>query len=300
MFFLPLQAQDQGGRGVRPPPGEVSRLDEPSSSPDEGAMTKFLSEVSKIKARLQNIRNRQRTLSELHERTKTATRSEDITTLRDQMQSEMSQVSALAQECKARLDQLDTISHEVKIDPESAEARTRASLSTALRRKLKEIMGDFAVLRDRVHEEHKEVVERRVLTVTGIRPSEEQVEELIESGESDNIFQRAILEQGRGHILDTLAEISERHAAIRDLERSLLDLHQIFLDMAVLVEAQGELVENIANHVKQTVNYVHKGTKSLQAARRLQLNTRKWMCIGIILTLIVAVITVGAMQPWKK
>lgn len=44
---------------------------------------------------------------------------------------------------------------------------------------------------------------------------------------------------------DTLAEIQERHDAVRDLERSLLDLHQIFLDMAVLVEAQGEQLDNI-------------------------------------------------------
>jgi hypothetical protein len=39
-------------------------------------------------------------------------------------------------------------------------------------------------------------------------------------------------------VLDTLAEIQERHRAVKDLEQSLLELHQIFLDMAVLVEAQ--------------------------------------------------------------
>jgi syntaxin 1B/2/3 len=38
--------------------------------------------------------------------------------------------------------------------------------------------------------------------------------------------------------MDTLAEIQERHRAVKDLEQSLLELHQIFLDMAVLVEAQ--------------------------------------------------------------
>jgi syntaxin 1B/2/3 len=46
------------------------------------------------------------------------------------------------------------------------------------------------------------------------------------------------LQQGRGQALDTLAEIQERHRAVKDLEQSLLELHQIFLDMAVLVEAQ--------------------------------------------------------------
>ena len=50
-------------------------------------------------------------------------------------------------------------------------------------------------------------------------------------------------------MLDTLAEIQERHEAVRELEKSLLDLHQIFLDMAVLVEAQGEQLDNIEAQV---------------------------------------------------
>lgn len=52
-----------------------------------------------------------------------------------------------------------------------------------------------------------------------------------------------------GQVLDTLAEIQERHEAVRELEKSLLDLHQIFLDMAVLVEAQGEQLDNIEAQV---------------------------------------------------
>ncbi len=39
------------------------------------------------------------------------------------------------------------------------------------------------------------------------------------SGEAENIFQKAILEQGRGRVLDTLAEIQERHKAVKDLEQ---------------------------------------------------------------------------------
>lgn len=36
---------------------------------------------------------------------------------------------------------------------------------------------------------------------------------MIETGESEMIFQKAILEQGRGYVLDTLAEIRERRDA---------------------------------------------------------------------------------------
>jgi hypothetical protein len=75
---------------------------------------------------------------------------------------------------------------------------------------------------------------------------------LLHAGQAETIFQRAILEQGRGRVLDTLAEIQERNRAVKDLEASLLELHQIFLDMAVLVEAQGEMLDNIEQQVLNT------------------------------------------------
>ena len=72
------------------------------------------------------------------------------------------------------------------------------------------------------------------------------------AGQAETIFQTAILEQGRGRVLDTLAEIQERNRAVKDLEASLLELHQIFLDMAVLVEAQGEMLDNIEKQVSSS------------------------------------------------
>ena len=49
--------------------------------------------------------------------------------------------------------------------------------------------------------------------------------------------------------LDTLAEVQERHEAVKELEKSLMELHQVFLDMAVLVDAQGEMLDNIEQQV---------------------------------------------------
>ncbi|KAM1795592.1 hypothetical protein TB2_035107 [Malus domestica] len=77
-------------------------------------------------------------------------------------------------------------------------------------------------LRDTIHPEYRHVVERRVFTVMGARADEETIERLIETGDGEQIFQKAIQEQ----IMDTLVEIQERHDAVRDLERKLLDLQQ--------------------------------------------------------------------------
>lgn len=49
----------------------------------------------------------------------------------------------------------------------TASERTRTSITAGLKKKLKEQMAGFSELRSRIHEEYREVVERRVYTVTG-------------------------------------------------------------------------------------------------------------------------------------
>ncbi len=61
-------------------------------------------------------------------------------------------------------------------------------------------MEEFAGLRVRLQEEYREVVERRVFTVTGKAAKEDDIERLIESGDAETIFQKAMLEQGRGYV----------------------------------------------------------------------------------------------------
>ncbi|KAB2622915.1 syntaxin-131 [Pyrus ussuriensis x Pyrus communis] len=85
-----------------------------------------------------------------------------------------------------------------------------------------------AILRDTIHQEYRDVVERRVFTVTSVRADEETIERLIKTEYSEHIFRMAIQEQGGGQIMDTLAKIQERHDAVKDLERKLLDLQQVF------------------------------------------------------------------------
>ncbi|KAH9728496.1 Syntaxin-132 [Citrus sinensis] len=172
-------------------------------------------------------------------------------------------------------------------------------ISRFIKSKIEEL--DREVLRENIHQEYREVVERRVYTVTGKRADEETIDQLIETGDSEQIFQKAIQEQGRGQIMDTLAEIQERHDAVRDLERKLLELQQIFLDMAVLVDAQGDMLDNIESQVSSAVDHVQSGNTALQKAKKLQKNSRKWMCIAIIILLIiVAIIVVAVIKPWSS
>lgn len=145
------------------------------------------------------------------------------------------------------------------------------------------MMDDFQRLRSKLTEEYKETVERRYFTVTGQKPDEETIESLISSGESESFLQKAIQEQGRGHIVETISEIQERHDTVKEIERSLLELHQVFLDMATLVEAQGHQLSDIESNVARANSFVRRGTEQLQFSREYQKSSRKCTCIAIIL-----------------
>lgn len=156
----------------------------------------------------------------------------------------------------------------------SAAERTRTTITNSLKKKLSDLMQDFTGLRNNIMNQYRDVVDRRYYTVTGEKASDEQIDQLIETGEAENLFQKAILAQGRGRVcftcarfcvrlchmyqlnlalgvqlLDTLNEINERHEAVKELNKSLLELHQMFLDMAVLVEQQGVMLDNIEKQV---------------------------------------------------
>lgn len=118
-------------------------------------------------------------------------------------------------------------------------------------------------------------------------------------GESETFLQKAIQEQGRGRVLDTIKEIQERHDAVKEMEKNLKELHQVFLDMAVLVQAQGEQLDDIESHVQRANSFVRTGAQQLQRARSHQKNTRKWTCYAIILLLIVVLVVILSLKPWN-
>lgn len=82
----------------------------------------------------------------------------------------------------------------------SATERTRTSVTNSLKRKLSEIMDEFTALRSNIMQQYRDVVERRFFTVTGDKASDDQIDTLIETGEAENLFQKAILAQGRGRV----------------------------------------------------------------------------------------------------
>ncbi|CAM6026662.1 unnamed protein product [Sphagnum balticum] len=278
-------------RGDVEAPGETEMANVVGSGKD---MTLFFEAVGEIKGEMERIKQFLTKLQELNEQSKTIHQSQAMSALRDRMDADIVQVTTIARSIKAKLETLDKANLANRRVPWCEEGsttdRTRTSITSTLRKKLKDLMGDFQLLRQRMMEEYKQTVERRVYTVTGQRPDEETLENIIATGESETYLQEAIQFQGRGQITEMIREIHDRHDAVKDIQKNLLELHQIFMDMAVLVEAQGEQLNDIEQQVNKASSFVQRGTGQLEIAKRHQRNKRKCMCICVILLIILILI----------
>lgn len=276
----------------------------PGSNPDLG-MGAFNKQIQETEKQVEKLSGLLKQLKDANEESKAVTKASAMKAIKKRMEKDIDEVGKIARNVKGKLEAIskDNISNRQKPGCEKGTGvdRARMNMTNALMKKFKELMTEFQTLRQRIQDEYREVVERRVMTVTGTRPDDETIDHLIETGNSEQIFQKAMQEAGRGQVLNTVEEIQERHDVVKEIEKKLLDLHQIYLDMAVLVEAQGEILDNIEDQVTTAVDHVQRGTTVLQNAKKLQKNSRKWMCIAIIILLvIVAVIVVGVIQPWKS
>ncbi|KAK9668583.1 hypothetical protein RND81_13G070100 [Saponaria officinalis] len=223
----------------------------------------FSKKVQEVDKHYEKINNLLRKLQDAHEESKAVTKAAAMKSIKQRMDKDVDEVQKIARIIKSKIEELDKDNLSSLQKPGcgkgTAIERARTTQTVALKKKLRDKMAEFQTLRENVHQEYREVVERRVYTVTGQHADEETIDRLIETGNSEQIFQRAIQEQGRGQIVDTLAEIKERHDAVRDVERKLLELQQIFLDIAVLVDAQGDILDNIESQVKNAVDHVNSG-----------------------------------------
>ncbi|KAH9626744.1 hypothetical protein KSS87_022058 [Heliosperma pusillum] len=269
-----------------------------------GNLDKFFKDVETVKQDLTDLDDLHKKLRSAHEETKTAHTSGSVKQLRSTMDRDVGLALKKAKQIKVRLEALDRSNaanrSQTGCGPGSSTDRTRSSVVGGLRGKLKEKMEEFQELRERVNGEYKETVKRRFFTVTGENPDDNTLDLLITTGESETFLQKAIQQQGRGQVLDTIAEIQERHDAVKDIERNLKELHQTFLDMAVLVQFQGEQLDSIEAHVGKASSFIRGGTEQLHTARKHQKNTRKWTIFAIILILVIVLIIVLSLRPWAK
>ncbi|KAJ3681080.1 hypothetical protein LUZ60_015569 [Juncus effusus] len=270
---------------------------------DEPGLEGFFEKVKEIEKLIDKLTQLLRNLQEENEESKVVTKASTMKEIKQRMEKDINEVMKIARLAKSKLEDLDKDNDANRqkpgCGPGSGVDRSRTATTVAVKRKLKERVSDFQTLREQIQLEYRQVVERRVFTVTGEQADEETIDRLIESGDSEQIFKNAIQEQGRGQVLGTIAEIQERHDAVKEIEKKIYELQQLFLDLSVMVEHQGEILNDIETQVHNAGEHLQSGTTALQKAKRLQKNSRKWTCIAIIILLIIVLVVLLSLKPWN-
>lgn len=128
-------------------------------------MTQFFDEVGVIKGEMEKIKQLLVKVQGAHEESRTVSKAQAMKALRSRMDADIRQVTKIAKSIKFKLEELDKANTENRrvrgCEEGTPTDRTRTSITSTLRKKLKDLMGEFQILRQNMNEEYKETVERR-------------------------------------------------------------------------------------------------------------------------------------------
>ena len=164
------------------------------------------------------------------------------------------------------------IEQEEHVNKASADLRIRKTQHSTLSRKFVEVMTEY----NRTQTDYRERCKGRImrqLEITGRSTTNEELEDMLEQGNSAVFTQGIIMDTAQAK--QTLADIEARHADIIKLESSIKELHDMFMDMAMLVESQGEMIDRIEYHVEHAVDYVQTATQDTKKALKYQSKARR-------------------------
>ncbi|XP_074061351.1 syntaxin-2 isoform X1 [Macrotis lagotis] len=166
----------------------------------------------------------------------------------------------------------------------SVDLRIRKTQHSVLSRKFVEVMTEYNETQTLFRERSKGRIQRQ-LEITGKTTTDEELEEMLESG-NPSIFTSDIISDSQ-ITRQALNEIESRHKDIIKLESSIRELHEMFMDMAMFVETQGEMINNIEKNVMNASDYVEHAKEETKKAVKYQSKARrkKWIIVAVSLVL---------------
>ncbi|XP_031760935.1 syntaxin-3 isoform X2 [Xenopus tropicalis] len=251
--------------------------DEVDISIDNAAfMDDFFSQIEEIRQNIEKIAECVNETKRLHSVILSAPLPEQKT--KDELENLTMEIKKTANSVRSRL---KTMEQSIEQDDmqSSTDLRIRKSQHSVLSRKFVDVMTKYNEAQVDFRERSKGRIQRQ-LEITGKSTTDEELEEMLESG-NPNIFTSGIINDSQIS-RQALSEIESRHRDIVRLESSLKELHDMFMDIAMLVENQGESLDNIELNVMKSVEHVEKAREETTKAVKYQNKARKGTLIDRI------------------
>lgn len=253
-----------------------------------GKLDEFFHEVEEIRENINKIQNNVEEVKIRHSAILSAPQTDEK--MKQELEDLMSDVKKTANRVRAKLKVIEqNIEQEEHVNKASADLRIKKTQHSTLSRKFVEVMTEY----NRTQTDYRERCKGRImrqLEITGRTTTNEELEDMLEQGNSAVFTQGIIMDTAQAK--QTLADIEARHADIIKLETSIKELHDMFIDMAMLVESQGEMIDRIEYHVEHAVDYVQTATQDTKKALKYQSKARRKKIMILICGCAVAAIVV--------
>lgn len=263
---------------------------------ESGKMDEFFQEVEEIRENIDKIQNNVEEVKIKHSAILSAPQTDEK--MKQELEDLMSDIKKTANRVRAKLKVIEqNIEQEENVNKASADLRIRKTQHSTLSRKFVEVMTEY----NRTQTDYRERCKGRImrqLEITGRQVGNEELEDMLEQGNSAVFTQGIIMDTAQAK--QTLADIEARHADIIKLETSIKELHDMFMDMAMLVESQGEMIDRIEYHVEHAVDYVQTATQDTKKALKYQSKARRKKIMILLCGTAVGVIVVWWLGDYIK
>ncbi|XP_076878538.1 syntaxin 3b isoform X1 [Brachyhypopomus gauderio] len=247
-------------------------------------MDEFFGQIEDIRSSIDKIDANVAEVKKLYSVILSAPTSDQKT--QDDLEALTNNIKKMAKNARNKL---KTIERNLEADEEqrvSADIRIRKSQHAVLSRKFVDVMTKYNEAQVDFRDKSKGRIQRQ-LEITGKVTSDEELEEMLEAGNTA-VFTAGIIDSGISR--QALNEIESRHKDIVRLESSIKELHDMFVDIAMLVESQGDIVDNIEVNVSKAVDHVEVAKDETKKAIRYQSKARKKVVIIVCIVLVILAI----------
>ncbi|XP_007565929.1 syntaxin 3b isoform X3 [Poecilia latipinna] len=245
-------------------------------------MDEFFSQIEDIRNSIDKIDENVAEVRKLYSVILSAPTSDQKT--QDDLESITNDIKKMANNARNKLKTIErNLESEQQQERVSADMRIRKSQHAVLSRKFVEVMTKYNEAQVDFRERSKGRIQRQ-LEITGQAKTDEELEEMLESGNAA-VFTAGIVDSGISK--QALSEIESRHKDIVRLESSIKELHDMFVDIAMLVESQGGMIDRIESNMDQSVGFVERAVADTKKAAKFQQEARRkkmmiTLCCAII------------------
>jgi syntaxin 1B/2/3 len=262
-------------------------------------ITPFISNINDIQAALRAIEVNNEEIVNLKEQHASATTVESEKRISKSLADKLNENNSYLDRIKGKLDtikaDLDKLSQVEEDKRDETELRIMQTQYDSMCVKFKKVLIDYQEVQMAFKSAVKNKVKRQVRALDD-RITEEELEKVSEDPEAaSKIIQERVIGLGHAKVRNAVADIQDKYKDIQKLEQSVSHIVQLLQDTAYLVHLQGEQLENIELNLTKAKNYMEKGVKELDDAKKSHQASRKKMCCLIILLLVALAIILGAM-----